>query len=165
MNPLDPFFIKDLKNIIEDYDEPCERVPDILRRCLKGRYRPPDPLDSKRQLNCRKFCTKTFNKDGLLTQYVPRNVTLYKKLDSVTLKNMELIDYDEVDLDGAFIIYIFDITNAVISGDIDNIIPVNSHLKQAVPGFGQVARESLVERPESDLLVITSRLFVRRANF
>ena len=158
---LDPLFIKDLSNIIEDYDEPCERVPDITRRCLKGRYRPMEPSsDSKtnqKQLNCRKFCTSEF-KENKVTQFIPRSVTMYKNGDSVTLKGIKLIDYVEVDLDGPFLVYIFDITNALVSGNIDKVIPVNSHLKQWIPGFGQIARESLVERPESDLLVITSRL-------
>ena len=56
---------KDLANIVETFDEPCDRVKDIDQLCWKieeedSKLNFLDPLDQKKSINCTKYC-KTIN--------------------------------------------------------------------------------------------------------
>ena len=134
-----PYVIKDLQGLIEDYDEPCERVFDIKEQCRQGRYRHKNPLDSTIKLNCREYCTRT-RRARANDNKIPTNIKLSR---DVIIRDMKLIDND------GFNTFVYDISNA--KGDIDDVIAPYGKLRINNDSFFQNAE---VSRPESDILVI-----------
>ena len=55
---LEKNLLKDLANIAFEYDEPCDRVPDIKEHCAAGQYIHANPTNDKQGLNCRNYCTR-----------------------------------------------------------------------------------------------------------
>ena len=55
---------RELRNLIETYDVPCERVPDIKQKCFRGEYIHDFPLDNNNSagdvksglLDCQDYC-------------------------------------------------------------------------------------------------------------
>ena len=86
--------LKDLAGIAMEYEEPCDRVPDIKKHCKSGRYSHADPVAPKTGLNCRRYCTRDRLEKAWFT--LPDRISWV----DFCIAHLQPIDFYAIDEDG-----------------------------------------------------------------